>query len=108
MLRASRPRGPDEDIERGQIPALGLLEIRYYTPHPSGGPGEPVQSHIKLLVADGEWVILGSGNMERASWFTSQELGVAFHDTALALRVTEMVREKMVSRTSVVWDSGTP
>ncbi|CAF9917605.1 MAG: hypothetical protein GOMPHAMPRED_001322 [Gomphillus americanus] len=32
--------------------------------------------HIKLTMIDDEIVVLGSGNMDRASWYTSQELGV--------------------------------
>lgn len=41
------------------------------------GPGEPVKCHLKMTVVDDEIMVLGSGNMDRASWFTSQELGVA-------------------------------
>ncbi|MCJ1250409.1 hypothetical protein MMC30_007637 [Trapelia coarctata] len=40
---------------------------------------EPVKSHVKCTVIDGEVVVLGSGNMDRASWFTSQELGIALY-----------------------------
>ena len=40
--------------------------------------GEPVKSHFKCVIMDEEITILGSGNMDRASWYTSQELGIAF------------------------------
>lgn len=48
------------------------------------GPGEPVKSHLKLTVVDDEVTVLGSGNMDRASWFTSQELGVALLSREIA------------------------
>lgn len=40
--------------------------------------------HVKCTIVDGEVVVLGSGNMDRASWFTSQELGVAVQDEQIA------------------------
>jgi len=40
---------------------------------------EPRKSHIKCTVVDSEVIVLGSGNMDRASWFTSQELGIALY-----------------------------
>ena len=62
---------------------MGDLRIEYFTPK-GQGRGEPQQSHLKCTIVDGELVILGSGNLDRASWFTSQELGVAFFDKAFA------------------------
>lgn len=73
--------------ERGGV---GRLEIGYYRPRlrtrqragastRDGDEAEPVKSHVKCTVIDGEVVVLGSGNMDRASWFTSQELGIAFY-----------------------------
>jgi phosphatidylserine/phosphatidylglycerophosphate/cardiolipin synthase-like enzyme len=57
------------------------------------GPGEPAKSHLKWTVVDDEATVLGSGNMDRASWFTSQELGVAL----LSKEKAENVRECVLS-----------
>lgn len=38
------------------------------------------KSHIKLTLIDRKAIVLGSGNMDRASWRTSQELGVLIED----------------------------
>ena len=58
----------------------GRLHISFF--EPIGGPkkrgdegGEPQQSHLKMTIVDEEVLVLGSGNLDRASWFTSQELG---------------------------------
>ena len=68
----------DRDPEAGR--RVGRLEVRYYKPETrAGGWGEPVVSHVKMVRVDGEFVVLGSGNMDRASWYTSQELGVMFY-----------------------------
>ena len=36
----------------------------------------PVRLHSKVTIVDGEKILLGSGNMDAASWKTSQELGI--------------------------------
>lgn len=88
----------------------GRLRIEFF--EPLGGPrkrgeegGEPQQSHLKMMCVDGEVVVLGSGNLDRASWFTSQELGVAFFDKQFVGTVLEHVEEAMQGRTRVVFDS---
>lgn len=74
----SKPRPGDPEA-----PALGAgrLEIMYYKPLESREveEDEPVLSHFKMTMVDDEFVVLGSGNMDRASWWTSQEIGVLFH-----------------------------
>ena len=73
-------------------PAPGKLSMRYFKPNASkGDANEPVKSHLKLAIIDERIVVLGSGNMDRASWYTSQELGVAFFDAVLAAEVKERV-----------------
>ncbi|KAF4589523.1 phospholipase D [Ophiocordyceps camponoti-floridani] len=59
----------------------GRLEILYYKPLTSRkeSDDEPVFSHLKMTLVDGEYLVLGSGNMDRASWWTSQELGILFY-----------------------------
>ena len=62
-----------EDVEHGvDTRRIGLLQIGYYTP-----TAEYKRTHIKCSTIDDKVVVLGSGNMDRASWYTSQELGVA-------------------------------
>lgn len=74
------------DLEAGRGKP-GTLRIDYFVPRTSNGYGEPQQSHLKCTIVDRELVILGSGNLDRASWYTSQELGVAFFDQDFARRL---------------------
>lgn len=53
----------------------GKLRIGYYRHGHS--IDDPVKVHIKCTLVDDQAIVLGSGNMDRASWYTSQELGVA-------------------------------
>ncbi|KAL0932558.1 uncharacterized protein CTRU02_211521 [Colletotrichum truncatum] len=61
----------------------GRLDIFYYRPNlqatAARDPEEPVVSHLKMTLVDREFLLLGSGNLDRASWYTSQELGVLLH-----------------------------
>lgn len=63
----------------------GTLKTRYF----DDGPGAqkvheharevtPVKLHSKVTIVDGDKILLGSGNMDAASWKTSQELGIFF------------------------------
>lgn len=88
----------------------GRLQISYF--EPVGGPrkkgqeaGEPQQSHLKMTIVDDEVLVLGSGNMDRASWFTSQELGVAFFSADVVKSVASAVDMGMEGRSRVVFDS---
>ncbi|UNI17790.1 hypothetical protein JDV02_004109 [Purpureocillium takamizusanense] len=73
------PKGPS-DVEAQPV-TPGKLEILYYKPLASrkGCDDEPVVSHFKMTMVDDEYLVLGSGNMDRASWWTSQEIGVLFY-----------------------------
>ncbi|OAA65668.1 phospholipase d/transphosphatidylase [Niveomyces insectorum RCEF 264] len=64
---------------------------------------EPVKSHLKLTIVDGEHTVLGSGNMDRASWYTSQELGVLFHDAGFAHHVQTAVNRVLDGRLDEVY-----
>lgn len=44
----------------------------------------PIKLHAKVTIVDGERILLGSGNMDAASWRTSQELGVLIESRAVA------------------------
>lgn len=74
----NRHRSSDHEVQR--VPP-GKLEIYYYKPIEwrRSEQDEPVLSHFKMTLVDGEYLVLGSGNMDRASWWTSQELGVLFY-----------------------------
>lgn len=67
---------------------------------------EPVQSHIKLTMVDETWTVLGSGNMDRASFYTSQELGVLFHSPDFARSVQESVQKVLDGRLKTVYPTG--
>ncbi|RDA84155.1 hypothetical protein CP532_4532 [Ophiocordyceps camponoti-leonardi (nom. inval.)] len=68
------------DVEAQPV-SPGKLEILYYKPLSSRkeSDDEPQFSHFKMTLVDGEYLVLGSGNMDRASWWTSQELGILLH-----------------------------
>ncbi|KAF2022401.1 phospholipase D/nuclease [Aaosphaeria arxii CBS 175.79] len=88
----------------------GSLKISYFSP-PQGPKsrgqeqGEPQQSHLKLMIVDEEVVVLGSGNLDRASWFTSQELGVAFFDAGLVQKISGSLDVAMANRAKLHYDS---
>lgn len=99
----------DEEAAIGS-PRLGELRVSYFAA--KGGSrkrgeedGEPQQSHLKMMVVDGEVLVLGSGNLDRASWFTSQELGVAFFDKKLVEQVESVVDRAMEGRERLVYSS---
>ena len=107
-----RTRRPANDEEAAISPSQpGRLLVSYF--EPANGAkgrgeeeGEPQQSHLKMTIVDGEVLVLGSGNLDRASWFTSQELGVAFFDGGLVGSVERVVDEAMVGRSRLIYDSG--
>ncbi|KAK3985712.1 phospholipase D p2 [Cladorrhinum sp. PSN332] len=112
-------RGQMADLEVGRSsPQLGRLLVSYFRPRPrsqsigrerqplmTDGQEDPVHSHLKLTIVDHQFTVLGSGNMDRASWFTSQELGVLFHDQALATSIRTSVDGVLDGRLDVVFDS---
>jgi phosphatidylserine/phosphatidylglycerophosphate/cardiolipin synthase-like enzyme len=102
---ASSARVSDEE---SRPVSVGSLRVEYYEPKAEDIRqwGEPVQSHFKLTIVDGEWTVLGSGNMDRASWYTSQELGVALRSKELAKLIETSVSDRMVGRTKLAFDSG--
>lgn len=104
----ARTASHDIDLE-AQRHRLGSLKISYYHPRHTNITRkiaeEPVQSHLKLTIVDGQYTVLGSGNMDRASWFTSQELGVLFQSLDLATAVADSVAEVLEGRTDTVYSS---
>jgi phosphatidylserine/phosphatidylglycerophosphate/cardiolipin synthase-like enzyme len=94
------------DIEDAAALRLGKLKVSYYKPRDGqeASHDEPVQSHFKLTIVDGEVAVFGSGNMDRPSWYTSQELGVAFFDRAFVAKVEEGVEEALDGRRKVAYE----
>lgn len=101
MWQAECDSHDPRDIESAPSPP-GNLEIYYHDPssplQQTSGHAEseaywdfpfekPLKSHIKLTIVDDSIVVLGSGNMDRASWYTSQELGIAFFSPTFAQEV---------------------
>ena len=81
----TKASGMARDLEQGQQP-IGRLNIIYF----NSTPKKPeVKCHIKCTIIDESITILGSGNMDRASWYTSQELGVALEGKEIARRIME-------------------
>ncbi|KAF2249497.1 phospholipase D/nuclease [Trematosphaeria pertusa] len=108
-LRNSRVSSDEEAVI--SAPQPGRLRVSYFEPingpRPRGEEeGEPQQSHLKMTIVDDEVLVLGSGNLDRASWFTSQELGVAFFDRQLVKGVENVVDEATNGRSKLVYDSG--
>jgi phosphatidylserine/phosphatidylglycerophosphate/cardiolipin synthase-like enzyme len=106
---SAKSRVPDEETALAPV-TPGRLHIAYYTPinglkKRGEEDGEPQQSHLKMTVVDGEVVVLGSGNLDRASWWTSQELGVAFFGKEVVDGVLKGVGEAMQGRARDVFDS---
>jgi phosphatidylserine/phosphatidylglycerophosphate/cardiolipin synthase-like enzyme len=98
------------DLEHGRNATLGELSVSFYEPRPGHEQydSEPVQSHFKATIIDNEYVVLGSGNMDRASWFTSQELGVAFISTRLAKDLSANMRDVLQTRSRCLYNSRNP
>jgi phosphatidylserine/phosphatidylglycerophosphate/cardiolipin synthase-like enzyme len=94
-----------KDPEAGQT-KLGRLKIEYFCPVTDvDSPSQPVQSHIKLSVFDEGILVLGSGNMDRASWFTNQELGIAFRNQTLVQDALGVLDRAMTGRSRIRFDS---
>jgi phosphatidylserine/phosphatidylglycerophosphate/cardiolipin synthase-like enzyme len=93
-------------LEAGHSICPGRLRVSYF--HPKGDRSkhiwEPVQTHFKVTIIDEEIIVLGSGNMDRASWYTSQELGVAFFSVVMAMNIRTQLIELMSPRSRDVYD----
>lgn len=88
----------DFDIEAQNI-SPGSLKIQYFKPIAgSKSEEEPVHDHLKLTIVDGKHTVLGSGNMDRASWFTSQELGILIHSATFSAAIRNTVDRVMEGR----------
>ena len=96
------------ELESGTLGKdVGILKIEYYRPQTGEdrAGSEPVQSHLKLTIVDDQIAVHGSGNMDRASWYTSQELGVAFVSNELVSAIKGGLVEAMQGRSEMFYDS---
>ncbi|RVD83771.1 uncharacterized protein DFL_005550 [Arthrobotrys flagrans] len=65
------------------------------------------KSHVKCLIVDEEVMVLGSGNFDRASWATSQEVNVGlFLDSMRTGRVRQGLVDALAGRLEVFRGSG--
>ena len=55
----------------------------------------PAMLHAKTMVVDGEWVSIGSANLDNRSFAINNELNVTFLDRWLARRLTEIFEEDL-------------
>jgi phosphatidylserine/phosphatidylglycerophosphate/cardiolipin synthase-like enzyme len=98
QVLAQAEAGEPVDLE-AQAVAPGSFQISYFRSRAgSTSAEEPVHSHLKLSIFDGQHTVLGSGNMDRASWFTSQELGVLIQSVDFATTVRKTVDEVLDGR----------
>lgn len=99
---------PRDEEARIAMVKPGNLKIGYFMRF-NGDPGEPVKSHLKCTIlnspegnGESDVTVLGSGNMDRASWYTSQELGVAFVGRQVAKDVRECIEKGLQGRVEYV------
>ena len=61
----------------------------------------PALLHAKTMVVDGQWVSIGSANLDNRSFAINNELNVTFMDRGLARRLTEIFEEDLEYTTPV-------
>ena len=81
---------------------VGRLSIGYFRYAPERGIER--KCHVKCTIIDDKLVVLGSGNMDRASWYTSQELGVAIESKELAMHVKEVLSASLHGRVEMYYE----
>lgn len=107
--QTAKERAIPTDIEaragaEGDEHQPGKLSISYYSPRSPRQDSirnlahEPQKSHFKLVIVDDRVVVLGSGNQDRASWYTSQELGFAIFSVEIAGKIKSAVNDALKGR----------
>ncbi|MCJ1227358.1 hypothetical protein MMC12_004013 [Toensbergia leucococca] len=94
-LFASSKQQRHPEVEEEGRPQVGKLRIAYYRCIQEGGP---TKCHIKCTVVEGQVAVLGSGNMDRASWFTSQELGITILGHEAVTEVWATIEKELEGR----------
>lgn len=85
-------------MEEGLMTNPGSLHVGYFIPD-----SRYAKSHIKCTIVDEEIVVLGSGNMDRASWYTSQELGIALEGADVIKDVWQNIEKEVLDCGGVEW-----
>ena len=65
----------------------------------------PALLHAKTMVVDGQWVSIGSANLDNRSFALNNELNLAFLDKELASRMTEVFRDDLRFATEVTYEA---
>lgn len=95
-------RAQDEELaiinDECSIRTIGKMTIDYFHSCHNENRKEPVNCHIKCTVVDEEVIVLGSGNMDRASFYTSQELGVALYGKELVGKIWNRIQKILEGR----------
>jgi cardiolipin synthase len=60
--------------------------------------------HAKTIVVDGQWVSIGSANLDNRSFALNNELNLAFVDKGLAARLTEIFRDDLKFTKQVTYE----
>lgn len=90
MLGSNGPSTFSANMEEGRDPNPGALQVGYFIPNE-----KYARSHVKCTIVDDKVVVLGSGNMDRASWYTSQELGIALEGTDVVKTIWEKIEREL-------------
>ncbi len=64
----------------------------------------PALLHAKTMVVDGQWVSIGSANLDNRSFALNDELNLTFMDRALTVRMTEIFREDLKHTRQVTYE----
>ena len=65
---------------------------------------DPALLHAKTIVVDGQWVSIGSANLDNRSFALNNELNLAFLDKGLAARMTEIFRDDLKLTKQVTYE----
>jgi len=55
----------------------------------------PAMLHAKTMVVDGEWVSIGSANLDNRSFALNNELNLVFQDRGLARRLVDVFQRDL-------------
>ena len=65
----------------------------------------PALLHAKTMVVDGQWVTIGSANLDNRSFQLNNELNVAFLDKGMAAQMTEIFRDDLKHTRPVTYEA---
>ena len=95
QLIAPQQGATPSSMEEGQHRQVGSLRVGYFI-----SSNHYAKSHIKCTIVDKRVVVLGSGNMDRASWYTSQELGFALEGVDVVRDIWRSIERELNGRDS--------